>query len=288
MVKTIKISKKYASPGGALNIAQIDLSGDDGKSLLSSDLIDQTLSTMSSQYSSDYPISNLWNKNYTSFAHTLFEVAPSMTLVLLQPVPAAGVCVWNRISCCQDRLADAELELFDSAGNLIVQKVLTGDFVQNFSIFNKEPSPLAAPAISGTPVMEGPLVGGAPWGAISDFAAPTARWIWTTANMNTSALAGGASFYNTFFNASAGSVTIDVSVDEAASVFINGVPIGGTASWNTPNWKKRMTVSLAAGVHVIQINAASSGGPAGLLVAVMNSAGNVILQSDKSWVYAKL
>lgn len=145
------------------------------------------------------------------------------------------------------------------------------------------------PALTGTSVTTLGKFGINPWGVNAAFAAPTAFWIWNSQTAATDAPANvPVTFKTQFWNSGSTPInaTLHIVVDNDATVNLNGSDIGkASGGWGNANYPK-MPVTLQPGNNLFTIVATNGGGPAGLLAAVIDPSGKVLLQTDHTWVTA--
>lgn len=87
------------------------------------------------QYSSAYPASALIDDNINSYTNTAPGLGlRTITLTLKNPTNLSKIDVYNRQSCCQNRLAGVTMTLYDAGDVVIYTKTLTADKVQNYTM----------------------------------------------------------------------------------------------------------------------------------------------------------
>ena len=133
LLKTIVIST--AMSPNYLNIGELKVFDANGVNILTAAAVDTENSKLSSFFKKIeyYPISNLWDNNVQTFAHSdggKESAIQTATVVFTSPVQASSIVMFNRIDCCQDRIAGGTLNAFDSAGNNIGQLSLTAEHEQ--------------------------------------------------------------------------------------------------------------------------------------------------------------
>lgn len=79
----------------------------------------------------EYPASLLMDNNFDNYIHTLDGLPkPTITITLKVPQPLKSVVVYNRKNCCQNRLSNAILELYDTDNKIYKVKTLNADLRQ--------------------------------------------------------------------------------------------------------------------------------------------------------------
>lgn len=79
----------------------------------------------------DYPANLLMDNNLDNFIHTLDGLPkPTITVTLKVPQPLKSVVVYNRKNCCQNRLSNAILELYDTNNKIYKATTLNADLRQ--------------------------------------------------------------------------------------------------------------------------------------------------------------
>lgn len=121
--------------------------------------------------------------------------------------------------------------------------------------------------------------GMAPWGTTyGSVMDSTAKWIWNTANADTSAPVGKVSFGMVYFNPHEStyiSARFIFLADNTAQAYMNGGYIGSNGPLQAP-------ILIPPGYNTFVINAVNLGdspNPAGLIYALVDSNGNVLIHS---------
>lgn len=138
--------------------------------------------------------------------------------------------------------------------------------------------PGVPPGFSG-PVFDGGGPGSSPWG-LSLFPDPSARWIWNTATPNLSAPIGWASFGRRICVDSETAATVYLTVDNAYKLYIDGSPILSDTWWPSV---ESAGIVLSPGQHDVIVAGRNDGGPAGVLLTILDGSGGVIVHTDTSW-----
>jgi len=127
-----------------------------------------------------------------------------------------------------------------------------------------------------------------PWGG-SNFPDPTAQWIWYTPNAqndapdNTNAPVNIIYQYN-YSGSSYLPATIYGMCDNGSTVYLNSQKIGNiNGGWGGPGIS--IPINLAPGVNTIVVAAFNQGGPAGLVLTVVNQSGQVLFNTNANWKY---
>lgn len=118
--------------------------------------------------------------------------------------------------------------------------------------------------------------GMAPWNSSSAFIQPDANWVWKTVNANLSALSETVTFEAHFFNNTNNvidNVELHVICDNVVNVYLNDVLLGVSPdrTWTTTTYPKYKNLSINTGNNTLKFIAANSGGPAGLLWALVST-----------------
>ncbi|RKO90607.1 hypothetical protein BDK51DRAFT_50107 [Blyttiomyces helicus] len=146
--------------------------------------------------------------------------------------------------------------------------------------------PSAPVQLSGTNSFKLGTFGVRPWGSTSNFADPTASWIWNTPTAASSAPAGSVTFANQYYNSSNSIIpaVLHILADNNATISVNGISVGtATAGWATTSYTK-LPVNLTAGNNLFSIVVTNAGGPAGLCASLMSSNNSVLLHTDSTWI----
>ncbi|RKO94005.1 hypothetical protein BDK51DRAFT_45125 [Blyttiomyces helicus] len=146
------------------------------------------------------------------------------------------------------------------------------------------PAPVQLP---GTNTFNLGLFGISPWGSASQFADPTASWIWYTSTAAATAPSGSVTFVNQYYNSSYNTMPaiLHILADDSATVFVNGANVGvAVAGWSTTSYTK-IPVNLTPGANLISIVDTNASGPAGLCASLISSVTNsVLLHTDTTWL----
>lgn len=141
-----------------------------------------------------------------------------------------------------------------------------------------------APALFGSPaaVLGAPSM--TPW-KVTNFKVPTAQWIWNTATAASGAPSGKVQFSQVYNNTSIAplAASLHIIVDDSALIMLNGVQ-AGTAVGGYAGPYSQVAMTLQPGWNRVDVIATNSGGPGGLLCALVSASDStVLLQSDGSW-----
>ncbi len=122
---------------------------------------------------------------------------------------------------------------------------------------------------------------GAFWtGPIAGWQDTKAKWIWWNRDANFSSTTEPVWFRTSFYVAKSGTFKVNVTADDAFTLYIDGYKIKSGTSWQTDYSN---TTSLSVGNHVIGVNATNIVGRAGLIISLRdNSTGQVIVRTDTS------
>ncbi|KAF8186893.1 hypothetical protein K438DRAFT_1517077, partial [Mycena galopus ATCC 62051] len=174
---------------------------------------------------------------------------------------------------------------FISDSSWLATSNIPTDFPTPFELSNFAAAAVAAPYGSG------------PWGQNVSIPMPdptpltlnTSTWIWSTQNASDTAAVGSVGFRKTFPSPSkiATSATISFTAVNAATLWVNGQPIGVSNDWTSA---QVFSAALNASANTFSILAGNTGNsgapPAGLLAAIQvqysdGSATTVV--SDSTW-----
>ena len=167
----------------------------------------------------------------------------------------------------------------DAAGRVTTKNI-------NVYYDNKPPSIAVSPYKKTTiPILvyDNGKYGIGPWGTrVNGWPDSTAGWIWTQKSTS-AAPPGSVTLMKSFTLNESGTFTFYTTADNSFTLSIDSKNI---LSGN--NWQKayKTTYSLSVGTHTIKIiatNAGTSPNPAGVLFAMYDSTGKLILQSDGTW-----
>ena len=139
-------------------------------------------------------------------------------------------------------------------------------------------------------------VGIQPWGSISGNQA--AQWIWSdpTATSGSYTNTDLWTFSGSFQSTSAYTGTIEVCVDDQATVYLNGQMIQSTNFFKVQDFKvtpapPQSSISVIAGTNTIMVVAQNLpwNGPnnAGLLLSIKDNNGNYVYTTGTSWTFQK-
>jgi len=122
-----------------------------------------------------------------------------------------------------------------------------------------------------------------PW-FVSSSQLSTAIWIWdiTTAASSAPTFIYIWFYYTFFYSGAANTGTLWAVCDNFGTFFLNqgtGITIDG--GWPTSG--NRGNISIVNGINYIRVCAYNSGGPAGLLIALLDSDGNTITVTNSNW-----
>ena len=126
----------------------------------------------------------------------------------------------------------------------------------------------------------------APWGSASNFIDPKAQWIWNSQAAATSAPKGTVIFENQYYNSGSTNISavLHIEVDDSAVVNLNGNNLG-SASAGYGGGYTQISCQLIPGNNLFKVAATNTGGPAGVLLSLINTQTNtVLLRSDNTWV----
>ena len=85
-------------------------------------------------------------------------------------------------------------------------------------------------------------------------------------------------------SATAVPATFHIIADDISDLRVNGKLVGDANGGWWGGYAKLNTL-LTPGRNVVQIQARNTGGPAGLLATIVDSAGSVIAHTDGSWMW---
>ena len=131
-------------------------------------------------------------------------------------------------------------------------------------------------------------VGMQSWGAISGN--QNAQWIWSDAGAATNSNFDLWTFSASFSSTSSYTGTIEVCVDDFATVYLNGQMIQSANffRWSVCNGiPQQSSIGVIAGMNSIVVNAQSAGGPAGLLLSIKDNSGNYVFTTGSSWKFQR-
>lgn len=140
-------------------------------------------------------------------------------------------------------------------------------------------------ALAGLAAVLGP-VGLSPFGEPVKFVDRSAHWIWNVPGAQTGAPVGqGITFASGLTVKEPTPIAVHVLIKGAATVILNGVPIGTAVEGSTSTAYTVINTNLLSGSNLLQISALNpSEGGAGLLVAVLRTSDNSVLaHTDGSW-----
>lgn len=127
-----------------------------------------------------------------------------------------------------------------------------------------------------------------PWGPTGGN--PNAKWIWSDPNGASNSNNDAWTFYGSFNTQSAYTGTIEASLDNIGSIYLNGQMLGSTNSWgggwNSGTNIPQSNINITAGTNTIVVVCQNQGGPAGFLINIKDNNGNYIYTSDGSWTYS--
>jgi hypothetical protein len=122
-----------------------------------------------------------------------------------------------------------------------------------------------------------------PW-FVTTTQSQNARWIWNVENANITAPVNVFIwFYFTFFyNGAANTGTLYAACDNIGTFYLNnGTGIDISGGWPT---NVTSSVNIVNGLNFIRVCGYNLGGPAGLLIAISDSSGTNIVNTNGSWV----
>jgi hypothetical protein len=128
-------------------------------------------------------------------------------------------------------------------------------------------------------------IGAAPWGNNAQFADPDAMWIWNEPGATRNAAGGVKIQFQGACDVTADrNATVHAIVDNHGEVHLNGkyVAIIAEGGWQRRNYS-RIPIQLISGTNVLTVHCYNAGGPAGLVVSVIDDHGEVLLRSDARW-----
>lgn len=128
-----------------------------------------------------------------------------------------------------------------------------------------------------------------PWGGSGG---STAKWIWYTPNAQQNApydMGSPVTFiyaYN-YTGTSYLPVTLIAINDNRGVWYLNSKQIGvSEGGWGTGG--NKFKIMLSPGINYLQCSASNSGGPAGLLAAVVDNNGNVLITTNADWKFTNI
>lgn len=128
--------------------------------------------------------------------------------------------------------------------------------------------------------------GGRPWGNMSNFADPDAKWLWGVPNDYSSWL-----FFTKFTNDANSDIDVEIHliIDQTGYLYIDGVSIleCNEKGWLTTDYSKA-TVKLTPGEHIIAIYAQNNVGTGGVLASLIQANGTTLVRTDEKWSCKKL
>jgi len=132
-----------------------------------------------------------------------------------------------------------------------------------------------------------------PWG-VRDFLDKSAKWIWYTRNAQRNApnnvgspvtLIGSFNFTGSRYT----NASIYGICDNASSVYLNGALVGRIdGGWGGGGRGIRINVVLPPGLNYISVEVQNMGGPAGLLLSILDSSNRSIVNTNSSWKYTQI
>lgn len=128
-----------------------------------------------------------------------------------------------------------------------------------------------------------------PWGGAQGTKFQYARWIWNEAGaVNDAAAYSYMWYYYTFYyTGSQNTGTVYGICDDVGRFYLNGSDVGSMGGgWGPNSNGNSFSVSIVNGMNYIRISAYNSGGPAGLIVALYNSEGTNIVNTNSNWAVA--
>jgi hypothetical protein len=128
-----------------------------------------------------------------------------------------------------------------------------------------------------------------PWGGAQGAKFQYARWIWNEAGAIASAVANSYMwyYYTFYYTGAANTGTVYGICDNYAGFYLNGAYVGSMdGGWGTGSNGNSFSISIVNGMNYIRIAAYNGGGPAGLIVALYNSAGTNIVNTNGNWAVA--
>ena len=137
----------------------------------------------------------------------------------------------------------------------------------------------------------GPVgMSGAGWGAISGN--QNAQWIWSDAGAATSSNIDLWTFSGSFLSSSSYTGTIEVCVDDLATVYLNGQMIQSTnffyySGFHNFGAPQQSPISVLTGTNNIVVNAQNTGGAAGLVLSIKDNNGNYVYTTGSSWKFQR-
>lgn len=149
--------------------------------------------------------------------------------------------------------------------------------IENFNVVNKSEPPMPGKAYELGPIGMGPWGWG--WGGVGNFPRHcNAKWIGKTPGAHMNDDMQMFSFYKDYTNTSQNPITarVLITADDWGTFLLNDTVVARFG----PHYNG--TVTLQPGLNTFEIQQQNGGGPAGLVVAVMD--GNTpLFVSDKSW-----
>lgn len=126
------------------------------------------------------------------------------------------------------------------------------------------------------------------WGVNRNFPDQSARWIWPERYAAWSASSRKYYVYKEY-NHTGGqpfSAIVQTVIDNDGEIYWNNVYIGGVSGTGGNGRYNQHTVSVRPGINLLTYHVHNGGGPAGLLVSVVNDANQVLFRTDSSWKWS--
>ena len=134
------------------------------------------------------------------------------------------------------------------------------------------------------------------WGAVGGN--QNAKWIWMSALAATSSyddVYTPYTFSGSFVSTTSYTGTIEVFVDDLATVFVNGQMIQSINYFTWSAWyndagksPQQASISVVTGTNNIVVIALNTGGSAGLLLSIKDNNGNYVYTTDSSWTFQRI
>ena len=129
-----------------------------------------------------------------------------------------------------------------------------------------------------------------PWNVLGGN--PNAKWIWMNALASTSSYADYTpyTFSGSFVSTSSYTGTIEVCVDDFATVYFNGQLIQPVDSFRYESWypsstPQQVNVGVITGTNNIVVIVRNTQGCAGILLSIKSNTGNYVYSTDGTWTY---
>lgn len=114
-----------------MHLAEVEIYDKNGRKLAFSEVEVSYVSRNITQY----PTQLLFDNNLDNYSHSIEGLLkPTITIKLKTPQPLRSIVIYNRKSCCQNRLTDAILEIYDTNNKVYKTKTLSADLRQELIV----------------------------------------------------------------------------------------------------------------------------------------------------------